>query len=322
MTDSALVAAGPPTVVPFAASGMTEAQILEKLQAVGDVLAPEAKLTAVELQLFAMVSARNGLDPFAKQIYAIRRQGKLTFQTGIDGYRSIAAREAERRGGHFAGSDTPVFGPWIEGRPGSPGVIATVGHPEWAEVTVHHRLADGVTIDQTARAWWDEYVPGPPNDFRWKQAPRGQLAKCAEALALRMLFPYVLADLYVEQEMDRSASDEKAAAETARVAAMPTASDRVAERRAALEARKQRPAPTGPPDEEPPLPNAPSGPAAGASVTAGMETPAAGPVSGEVIESRAVACESASPYGAGGGPCGLAKGHAGFHRNRDKETWS
>ncbi len=225
MTDSALVAqpTAPQPVDELQGNGrLTESQILDRLQTVAAVLAPDAHLTAPELQLFAMVAARNGLDPFAKQLYAIRRQGKLTFQTGIDGYRSTAARTGE-----YDGSDLPEFGPMVD-KPWP--------HPEWAQVSVYRKGPDGVRRKQEARGWWDEYVPGPPNDFRWKQAPRAQLAKCVEALALRMAFPYVLADVFVDAEMDRLDSDDAADAEARRIAALPTAGDRLAARRAALEA--------------------------------------------------------------------------------------
>lgn len=351
MTETALVPSGPApnsapgTVISLPASGMTEAQILTRLQTVADVLAPGQNLTAPELELFAMHCARTGLDPFAKQVYAIRRLGRLTFQTGIDGYRSVAAREAARLDGVFAGSDLPAFGPWVE-----PKGNAEWGHPEWAEVTVKRRLHDGTILTQTARAWWDEYVPKESTQqFRWRQAPRAQLAKCAEALALRMLFPSVLGDLYVTEELDRSAADEVAAAEAARIAALPSTSDRVSERRASIEARRQAPAAAaqasdrrsrrgssggdGPPGDNPPPPNPPDRPAVASGVVTAPEVSATAAsvsapraVAGEVLGAPVAAapmreCGAKSPYG-DDATCGLAKGHSGNHKSRDRQTWS
>ena len=54
-----------------------------------------------EFALFGQVCNRTGLDPFAKQIYAIARgtgqYRKVTFQTGIDGFRSVADRSGKYR---------------------------------------------------------------------------------------------------------------------------------------------------------------------------------------------------------------------------------
>ncbi len=176
--------------------------ILRGLHTVRQVLAPD--LNADELKLFAMVSARSGLDPFAKQIYAVKRKGRVTFQTGIDGYRSIAART-----GLYDGQDEPEYGPWIE---------EPYGHPEYATVRVYRR---GVARPIAATAYWDEYVPDPGQsgngDQMWRRMPRVMLAKVAEALALRKAFPYdpdrregIGADLYTTEEMAQADRSEPA----------------------------------------------------------------------------------------------------------------
>jgi phage recombination protein Bet len=176
-------------LVPTEGRTLTSAEMLSGLRTVKSVLAPD--LTDDELKLFAMVAARSGLDPFAKQIYAVKRKGRATFQTGIDGYRSIADRT-----GLYDGQDEPEYGPTIE---------KPFAHPEWATVRVY-RKDMGRPI--AATAFWDEYVPGDGQDHMWRKMPRVMLAKVAEALALRKGFPYdperkqgIGADLYTADEM-------------------------------------------------------------------------------------------------------------------------
>ena len=157
------------------------------------MLAPD--LSDDELRLFAMVSNRSGLDPFAKQIYAVKRGKKVTFQTGIDGYRSIAART-----GLYDGQDEPEYGPpcGCDGKP--------EGHPEYATVRVYRK---GVGRAIAATAYWHEYRPGAGDyDAMWVRMPRVMIGKVAEALALRKAFPYdpenrqgIGADVYTDDEM-------------------------------------------------------------------------------------------------------------------------
>ena len=199
-------------------------ETLDRLQTVRNVLAPD--LNDQELQLFALVSQRSGLDPFAKQIYAIKRQGRVTFQTGIDGYRSTAART-----GQYEGTSDPEFGPWLD---------KPFAHPEWARV-IAYRFQNGRLVEQPGTAYWDEYYPGAKNavpgsrdqGFMWLSKPRVMLGKVAEAIALRKAFPYVLADLYTDEEMEQAGPPESAPLVEA--ASQPTVRERVAARRQAIE---------------------------------------------------------------------------------------
>ena len=212
-----------------AVTTLSASEILAGLNTVRSVLAPD--LTPEELRLFAMVANRSGLDPFAKQVYAVKRKGRVTFQTGIDGYRSIAART-----GLYDGQDEPEYGPWIDG---------AIGHPESATVRVYRK---GVSRAIAATAFWDEYKPAD-NDFMWVRMPRVMIAKVAEALALRKAFPYdpeqrqgIGADLYTADEMAQAERPTPAAAP------QPTARERIAQRAAAIVA------PPPDPEPEPPAP--------------------------------------------------------------------
>lgn len=112
----------------------------------------------------------------------------MTIQTGIDGYRLTAART-----GQHAGTDDAVFGPEDDD-----------GHPAWAQVTVYRFLPNGYNASFTATARWDEYRQAKRSGEltgMWSSMPYGQLAKCAESLALRKAFPAELSGVYTREEM-------------------------------------------------------------------------------------------------------------------------
>lgn len=151
-----------------------------------------------DVEVFFHQVKRTGLDPFAKQIYLIERQGKQTIQTGIDGFRLIARRAVDRTGETLGYEDNlwcDENGTWHDvPKPGA--------RPIAAKVTV---LRNGQRFP--AIALYDEYVAtkrdGTVNAM-WSQRPAGQLAKCAEALALRMAFPQDLSGLYTADEMHQA----------------------------------------------------------------------------------------------------------------------
>lgn len=137
-----------------------------------------------ELQLFLYTCKRTGLDPLARQIYAIKRSGKMTIQTGIDGYRVIADRT-----GKLAGITDYTF----DSEDGK--------QPKTATVTVRKLIEAGTIAEFTATARWTEYCAGGP---MWAKMPYLMLGKCAEALALRKAFPADLSGVYTSEEMDQA----------------------------------------------------------------------------------------------------------------------
>jgi phage recombination protein Bet len=148
-----------------------------------------------DLAVFHHVSQRTGLDPFARQIYMILRDGKQTIQTGIDGFRLVAERSARRDKISYSIGDPAwcnAAGQWSD-------VWLEDGYPSAAKVTVYK---DGQPFPGVAL--WREYVQLKRDGGitrMWQTRPAGQLAKCAEALALRKAFPQDLAGVYVTDEM-------------------------------------------------------------------------------------------------------------------------
>lgn len=149
-------------------------------------------LTDDEFFLFTEICKRRGLDPFSKQIYAVKRGGTLTIQTAIDGYRLIADRS-----GRYAGQVGPFWcspdGKWAD-------VWATKANPWAAKIGV---LKIGFLEPVWGVAYWDMYVGDGPF---WKKAGPHMLAKVAEALALKKAFPEELSGLYTDDEMDQAQS--------------------------------------------------------------------------------------------------------------------
>ena len=147
--------------------------------------------TAPEIKYCVAVINQLNLSPFLNQNHFVKRIFKdgtavISVQVGIDGFRLHA-----QRAGGYAGSDEPVY----EYNDKNEVTKATVAV---------YKIVQGVRCPFTAAARWDEYYPGQgPNSRMWDKMPHNQLAKCAEALALRKAFPAELSSLYAEEEMHK-----------------------------------------------------------------------------------------------------------------------
>jgi phage recombination protein Bet len=132
-----------------------------------------------ELALFIQVCKRTGLDPFARQLYWIKRGNQASIQFGIDGLRLMAERT-----GQYGGSETHWCGPdgdWVD-------VWTDLENPPFAARTSVWKV--GVPRPFTAVCRYASYK----QDTKfWRESPDNQLAKCSEGLALRKAFPADLA---------------------------------------------------------------------------------------------------------------------------------
>lgn len=288
LTDTALVPSG---IDPDVSAAL---QIYERIKPLKDALGVR-DLTDGELQVFAYVARFTGLDPFTKQIYAIKRGGRVTHQTGIDGYRSAAERS-----GQYAGSDETTFEDCDCGQD-------PANHPKLARTVVHRILANGHVVDQVGIARWHELYPGAGEvGSMWRKMPHNQLAKCSEANGLRKAFPRVLGGVYIAEEMQGGDVIEGEAREVPAKPPPVTVADRIAARRAEREAPANDPTPQ----------EAASEPVSEREVAAEMDAPvgesAAAPTQESVVAEGE--CGNGSPFG-DGGFCGLPAGHAGkYHR--------
>ena len=154
---------------------MNELAISEqKLTTLRNTIAPG--LSDAEFGLFAEIVKSTGLNPFTKEIWAIKAGGRLQLMTGINGFLRIANSHPQYDG-------MEVEHEWDE-----KGLVACT-------VKVHRKDRKFPSV---ATAYMAEYSKPTPI---WKSMPSVMLAKCAKSLAIREAFIQELGGLYTAEEM-------------------------------------------------------------------------------------------------------------------------
>lgn len=166
-------------------------------------LYPGAKDESISLVISYCKAAK--LDPMLKPVHIVpmsvkdSKSGKYEWRDiimpGVNLYRILASRSG------CAGISEPEFGEDVS-------IVLdkkSITYPKWCKVTVR-KIINGETFEFSAKEFWLENYATAGKDTNapnamWSKRPYGQLAKCAQAQALRTAFPEICS-LPTAEEME------------------------------------------------------------------------------------------------------------------------
>jgi phage recombination protein Bet len=193
--------------VVVAGSNLPAGDVAELRKVLRSSLYPDASDASVDLVISYCRAA--GLDVMQKPVHIVPINVKVdndwvkrdTIMPGIGLYRTQASRT-----GQYAGISEPEYGPDRQLAVGD----FKMTYPEWCKITIRKRHSSGQVDEFSAKERWLENYATIKRDSdypnaMWKKRPYAQLAKCAEAQALRKAFPELGAamtadETYIDQE--------------------------------------------------------------------------------------------------------------------------
>jgi phage recombination protein Bet len=141
-------------------------------------------LSDAEFALFAEHCKGTGLNPFKKEVWAIKAGGRLQIMTGLQGYLSIA-----------------------NSHPQYDGMEVEVDNDEKPTKAICRVYRKDRKFPAEGVALFKEYGKSTPI---WQQMPRVMLTKVAKSIALREAFPQELNGTYTAEEMPPEFEEPKA----------------------------------------------------------------------------------------------------------------
>ncbi len=190
---------------------LTQVSDDQKFKVVKDTLYPGS--SDQEAQMILNYCTARKIDPMLKPVHLVPmsvktdrkdKMGKTIYEwrsvvmPGIGLYRIDAART-----GQYMGMSEPEFGEDVCENIGS----LKITYPKWCKITVKRLMTNGSVAEFPAKEYWKENYAtkskddASPNSM-WAKRTYAQLAKCAEAQALRKAFPESVGNEMTYEEME------------------------------------------------------------------------------------------------------------------------